>query len=133
MQTKTFLFNKLGRDKAYEKMLQNSVQIVARELRPDEKAEHFKLKLVEEANEVSAASTPAELVEELADALEVIHGFAKVLGLSIEDIEKIRVEKREAKGGFDRCIFVERVTYDESSPFYAYLLANPEQYPEIIE
>ena len=131
MQTKTFLFNKIIRDKRFEKMQKNAVHVVARKLENDEKTEQFKNKLKEECNEVVTAQTRTELLEELADLLEVMRSLATAMDFTIEDIEKTRIEKRKINGGFDQCIFIEKVTFDESNPSYAYLSSKPEIYPVV--
>jgi predicted house-cleaning noncanonical NTP pyrophosphatase (MazG superfamily) len=48
-------------------------------------------------------------LEELADILEVIRAIAATRGSSIEEIEAIRQEKREARGGFEQRILLEDV------------------------
>lgn len=49
-------------------------------------------------------------VEELADLLEVIYAAAKARGYSIEELERIRKEKADKRGAFDKKIFLETVT-----------------------
>jgi predicted house-cleaning noncanonical NTP pyrophosphatase (MazG superfamily) len=45
-------------------------------------------------------------VEELADLLEIIQALAKHHGSSIEEVEKVRKEKAEKRGGFEDKIFL---------------------------
>lgn len=59
-------------------------------------------KLQEEVQEFYAS----ELPEELADILEVVYAIAKSEGLSEDDLNKIRLDKREERGGFDFHIFL---------------------------
>jgi predicted house-cleaning noncanonical NTP pyrophosphatase (MazG superfamily) len=59
-------------------------------------------KLGEEAAEVQA--TPN--LEELADVLEVVQGIGKALGYTPDQIEEARVQKAEARGGFDDRVFL---------------------------
>ncbi|MCL2201062.1 MAG: nucleoside triphosphate pyrophosphohydrolase [Oscillospiraceae bacterium] len=40
-------------------------------------------------------------VDELADILEVIHAIIEYRGLSISDLEQVRLQKRAERGGFD--------------------------------
>ena len=61
--------------------------------------------MIEEANEFVAEDSP----EELADLLEVIHAIAKVKNISLEEVEKIRQEKRNKRGGFEEKIYLEDV------------------------
>ena len=46
--------------------------------------------------------------EELADIVEVIYSIVKSKNISLEDFEKIRIDKVEKRGGFDKRIFLER-------------------------
>ena len=48
-------------------------------------------------------------LEELADLLEVIYAATKARGYSIEELEKVRVEKVEKRGGFDKKILLKKV------------------------
>ena len=41
-------------------------------------------------------------VEEMADILEVLHGIAFDMGVPWEEVEKKRLLKREARGGFEK-------------------------------
>jgi len=56
-------------------------------------------KLIEEACEVSEADS-ADLVEEMADVLEVLRSLAAESGIDWDDVEKVRQEKLHARGGF---------------------------------
>lgn len=60
-------------------------------------------KLQEETLEFLASNDP----EELADILEVVNAFAKIHGLTLEDIEKMRVTKANARGQFNKRIVLE--------------------------
>ena len=44
--------------------------------------------------------------EELADILEVVHGLAACIGISINELEKIRLAKVKSNGGFEKGIFL---------------------------
>jgi predicted house-cleaning noncanonical NTP pyrophosphatase (MazG superfamily) len=60
----------------------------------------LKEKLVEEASEVSKASTNQELATELGDLLEVAQEMAKSRGIRWEDVLVAQDAKRKAKGDF---------------------------------
>lgn len=53
-------------------------------------------KLVEEVEEYLESQEP----EELADVVEVIYSIVKSKNISLEDFEKIRMNKAEKKGSF---------------------------------
>lgn len=52
-------------------------------------------------------------IDELADLLEVIYAATKARGYSIEDLERIRKEKADKRGAFDKKIFLETVIENE--------------------
>ena len=64
------------------------------------------VKLREELNEYLADGS----MEELADLLEVMMACAKARGHDFAEVEHIRREKAEKRGGFEQRIFLESVT-----------------------
>ncbi len=48
-------------------------------------------------------------LEELADLLEVIYACAAARGSSAEELEAVRLEKRNARGGFEKRILLKEV------------------------
>lgn len=65
-----------------------------------------KKKLFEELDEYMNATNNKESLEELADILELIHALAGVHDASFEQLEAIRVKKKEKRGGFDNHVFL---------------------------
>ncbi|MBP5875681.1 MazG nucleotide pyrophosphohydrolase domain-containing protein [Streptomyces scabiei] len=63
-------------------------------------------KLVEESAEAAAADGQ-HLVEELADVLEVVRALAAVHDFEVADVERARVAKLSARGGFERGVVLE--------------------------
>ena len=51
-------------------------------------------------------------IEELADLMEVIYACAKARGYTVAELEALRAEKAEKRGGFDRKILLKTVTED---------------------
>ena len=49
-------------------------------------------------------------VEELADLLELIRAAAIARGYTLDELESVRAEKAEKRGGFERKIFLIDVT-----------------------
>lgn len=45
-------------------------------------------------------------ITELADLVEVVYAIIRYKGLSIEEFEKIRLGKRDKRGGFDKRLFL---------------------------
>ncbi len=66
---------------------------------------YLRKKLQEEVDEFLADDN----LEELADITEVIHALAGAKGYSVEDLERVRVKKREEKGGFEERIVLKKV------------------------
>jgi len=65
-------------------------------------------KIIEEAQEVSeAGNNKKELTKEIGDVLEIINYLIEVFGLDRNEIEKIRQERKESRGGFDKKLFLE--------------------------
>jgi predicted house-cleaning noncanonical NTP pyrophosphatase (MazG superfamily) len=63
-------------------------------------------KLIEEAFEVRG-STTNDLIEELADVLEVVEALRAHSGIEIGALTGLREEKRAKRGGFDNLIYLE--------------------------
>jgi predicted house-cleaning noncanonical NTP pyrophosphatase (MazG superfamily) len=61
----------------------------------------LRAKLLEEAQEVATAS-PAGLVEELGDVLQVLYGLAELAGCAAAAIECARVRKARTHGTYTR-------------------------------
>ena len=60
-------------------------------------------------NAIGSRKPKDKNIEELADLLEVIYAATKARGYSIEELEKVRVEKVEKRGGFDKKILLKKV------------------------
>jgi len=46
-------------------------------------------------------------IEELADIIEIVHAISEFYGKSVEELEKVRKEKAEKRGGFKKRIIWE--------------------------
>lgn len=56
-------------------------------------------------------------LEELADLLEVMHAAVLARGYTLEDLERVRVEKAAKRGGFERRLLLKEVREpDEVAP-----------------
>ena len=100
------IHNKLVRDQI-PKIIKDSGKIpVTTILDEKEYIIELRKKSQEELQEYLSAETDQEALEELADFLEIIHALAKVNGSTIEEVDKIRVEKAEKRGGFTDKVFL---------------------------
>ena len=95
-------FNKLVRDKIPTIIENDGRKVNIKKLTNEEYKKELNKKLQEEIKEYFEDNN----VEELADIVEVIYGIVKSMGLSIEDFEKIRLEKVEKRGAFDNKIYL---------------------------
>ena len=95
--------NKLVRDRIPELIQKSGSQYDITTLSETEYRQALKDKLLEEAQEV-AQSSPDELVQELADLLEVIAALMEAHGIEDEHILLERDHKRAEKGGFEHKI-----------------------------
>ena len=98
-----FRCSKLVRDHSPEHLSQGGA--IVHETKCHDKAElisYFKKKIVEEAAEVLESKDKEELLDELADCLEVIKGLLKQIEVSEEEMEEVRQKKLQKRGGFLR-------------------------------
>lgn len=96
--------DKLVRDKIPEIIQSNGD--VAHFHRIDSEEEYLEALLrkdIEEGKELAADPC----LDELADKLEVLYAIAKTQGFTPSQIEEVRLEKRDQRGGFDDRIFLE--------------------------
>ena len=71
--------------------------------------EDYKKLLDEKLNGELAEYQESKSMEELADLLEVMRAVAVARGSSPEEVEHIRKEKAEKRGGFEKRILLEEV------------------------
>ena len=102
---KEIIYEKLVRDKIPEIIEKSGKQFEIEILSDEKYLELIDKKLDEELAEYHKDQN----IEELADLLEVIYAATKARGYSIEDLEKVRVEKTEKRGGFDKKILLKKV------------------------
>jgi len=99
-------YNKLIRDRIPE-IIEGKGEIpITCVLSDDEFKEKLEEKLLEEVNEFLEK---ADDVSELADILEVVYALAEVLGISKEELERIRAEKQQKRGGFKKKLLLQKV------------------------
>ncbi len=99
------VYNKLVRDKIPE-IIQTSGKTCSTEiLSEDEYLRMLDAKLDEELQEYYKDQN----IEELADLLEVIRAAAIARGYAPEELERVRAEKAEKRGGFEKRILLKEV------------------------
>ena len=126
-----FKAEKLVRNKTNERLAAKNVFMKYHIANIEEYQKLLSLKLIEEATEVAVAKNTDEIINELADVLEVVHSILAAYNLSFQTVEASRQEKLKTRGSFDDRIYSEYVDIDESHPLYAHYKSEPEKYPEI--
>ncbi len=99
-------YNKLVRDRIPEIIQSNGNKINTRILDEDEYKEELQLKLNEELQEYLEAMEDSHAVEELADMLELIYSLVEVHNSSFDELEEVRKEKRQVRGGFNERVYL---------------------------
>ncbi len=127
---RSFLLNKLVRDKIVADMQAMGQQAIFRKLDDAEFRQKLAEKLVEETAEFKASS-PEKALKELADVLEVVEALAKEYGATPEQLRQIQAERRAKRGGFEQRLYVERLDLQDNDKWAAYYAANPIKFPEI--
>lgn len=104
----TKVYNKLVRDKIPEIIKKDGEVPFTRILDGEEYKEELKKKLQEEVEELVLAKTNEELIKEISDVLEVLEYMEKSFGLDKQEILKVKEERKQKRGGFDKKIFLEK-------------------------
>jgi predicted house-cleaning noncanonical NTP pyrophosphatase (MazG superfamily) len=123
-----FRCEKLVRDRIPDLMSEPGHTVIVETL--DRQAHIFALKkkLTEEANEVEAACTRDEIIEEIADIKEVLDALMLKLSISRHEIDEIKRKKSLRNGGFDRGLYLKAVEAPMGSSVAERLLKQPSQY-----
>lgn len=101
-----YFHKKLIRDKIPEIIDANSGLYKTRILDDTEYEIELKRKLMEEAKELQEAGEE-EILNELADVLELTKSIAIQKGIKFSDVEEKQISKKEKRGGFEKKIFLE--------------------------
>ncbi|ALP35828.1 phosphoribosyl-ATP pyrophosphohydrolase [Paenibacillus sp. IHB B 3084] len=99
-------YNKLVRDRIPHIITSQGKGCRTRILDPEEYKQELRTKLREEAEEYFEAAKDKDALEELADMLEVIRALAEVHGANVAELDKLRADKAEARGGFQERVFL---------------------------
>lgn len=105
MGKKKIYHNKLIRDNVPEVIESNNEPYETVELDDKKFETELKKKLVEESKEVSDCSSE-ELVNELADVLELIKSIAAHYNISFKKVEGFQKKKRKERGAFKKRLFL---------------------------
>ena len=95
-------YNKLVRDLIPDIIRASGAECKVTVLSDEEYLKMIDKKLDEELTEYHKD----ESIEELADLLEVIYAAAAARGYTVDELEAIRAEKKEKRGGFEKKILL---------------------------
>jgi predicted house-cleaning noncanonical NTP pyrophosphatase (MazG superfamily) len=102
---KKYFHKKLVRDNIPEIIKANGGEFELKDI-DDKKFEiELKKKLLEEARELVSASNE-NILNELADVLEVIKTLSTYYKIPFSKVERCRVDKRKKRGGFKKKLFL---------------------------
>lgn len=101
-------YNKLIRDRIPEIIEASGKTCITEILSDNEYLCMIDAKLDEEISEYHKDQN----IEELADLMEVIYAATIARGYTIEQLERVRAEKAEKRGGFQKKIMLVEVTED---------------------
>lgn len=91
-------YNKLIRDKIPEIIEAAGKRCIVEVMNEEEYLEALDAKLNEELAEYQADKS----LEELADLLEVMYAVVRARGYTTEELERVRKQKAEKRGGFEK-------------------------------
>lgn len=130
MKKITFICNKLARDKTIETMPREGIQTHHHFLTKSAFLKELNNKLMEEALEVTQATSRSEVIAELADVLEVIDALKQAYNLSDSEILTTKERVRQARGGFRKGVYLQSITMDDTNPRAKHFRASPDRYRE---
>ena len=96
-----YTYNKLIRDNNVKLMEDKGCKVTYEILDDKRYGQELDKKLQEEVSEYLADYS----VEEMADVMEVIYAMLDFRGITMEEVEKVRLNKRNFKGAFKNKIF----------------------------
>ena len=99
-------YDKLIRDKIPEIIEQSGKKCIVEVMDNDTYIEYLDQKLNEELAEYQQNKS----IEELADLLEVMYAVVVARGYSVAELERIRLEKSEKRGAFEKRLLLKSVS-----------------------
>ena len=103
-----YTYNKLIKENIVKIMEDKGCKVTYEILDDERYGEELDKKLKEEVNEYLSDYS----VEEMADIMEVIYAILEYRGMSMEEVEKARIKKRDRKGAFKNKVFLKEVEED---------------------
>ena len=130
----TFKYAKLVRDNIWRWHEECGHTVIGQKLHGVSLQKRLSEKLHEEVDEVGAALSREELIEEIADIRQVLDDLCVEAGISEAEVVASRAKKLAKKGGFRNGCYIETVTIpSEDDEWAQYCRKSPEKYPEVID
>jgi len=99
-------YNKLVRDRIPEIIERSGKAYTTRRLNKAEYKIEINRKMGEELTEYKETTKKEDALEELSDMLELIYAAAAYHGSTVEELEEVRIVKRNNRGGFNDRIYL---------------------------
>jgi predicted house-cleaning noncanonical NTP pyrophosphatase (MazG superfamily) len=104
------IYNKLVRDKIVNIIESKGNKAMFNVLSDKEFIKELNRKLLEETKEFIENNE----TEELADIYEVINKIIEIKNIDVKEVERIRIQKKEERGGFENKIFLKEVSLSQN-------------------
>lgn len=126
---RTFQLNKLVRDGIIERMEADGQQVVSRHLDDTEFLREAGRKILEESHEFDPDKPE---ITELIDIIQAAETTALAMGISRQELEKLKAQRTTERGGFEARDYIETVTVAETDKWADYYAADPTRFKEIL-
>jgi predicted house-cleaning noncanonical NTP pyrophosphatase (MazG superfamily) len=130
-----FLLNKLVRDGIVPEMEKAGQQVESRVLEDTEFLREAGRKVLEEITEFDPEKPDAKELVDIIEASETTaqaaRDFAAKMGISIEELEALQLQRRKERGGFDKRLYIESVTLENNDPWATYYASDPQRFKEV--
>ncbi|MCP5322612.1 MAG: hypothetical protein H6492_01200 [Candidatus Paracaedibacteraceae bacterium] len=130
----TFLFNKIIREKFLYKLLEQEGTYTSTSLTHDQAIQELKLKLKEEAQEISETLSTSDMLEGLSDILAIVEGLLTAASLTMKDLSSACEAKKAARGKlriYEKILTVSMPSNDNFHDTITELRSSPQRYPEL--
>lgn len=134
----TFSLQKLVRDKTIERIEPHGVQTSYKIVEGSDLKQAIANKVSEEVQELLiefSQENREEIIQELADVLEILEKLANFNGIKWESIISEKEKKKKERGGFSKGIYINSVSFPERyndflKTFVDQYRTQPLKYPE---
>lgn len=106
MAVRRTYYRKLVRDHIPEICEKDGYDAVTKKLNATQFHAELKRKFIEEVKELKKAKNKKEILDELADILELIDALSESMGVPRYALDRAQREKRARRGGFKKKLFL---------------------------